>query len=543
MANRIAQVPYPTNEPILSYAPGSPEKKEVLEMYDRLYTTTTEIPMRIGNRDVTTNETSSMHPPHDHQHQLGVYHKANKKNIEDAIATALEARKAWSQMPWESRAAIFLKAADLVAGPYRAKINAATMLAQSKTIFQAEIDAACEYIDFLRFNVQYMQEIYENQPENSPGIWNRLSYRPLEGFVYAVSPFNFTAIAGNLSASVAMMGNVVVWKPSDHQVFSANVLMDVFREAGLPDGVINMVFGDPEMITNTVLESPDFAGIHYTGSTTVFKNLWGKIGTHIDRYRSYPRIVGETGGKDFIIAHPSANPKEVATGIIRGAFEFQGQKCSAASRVYLPQSLAEKVIAEVKSDLKTISMGSPADFKNFVTAVIHRGAYDRLVAAIEQIKKDQDVEIVAGGGYDDSKGYFVEPTVVLTTNPQYDTMSRELFGPLVTLYVYPDAEWSNTLNLVDQTSEYALTGAVYSQDRYALEEALTALENSAGNFYINDKPTGAVVGQQPFGGARGSGTNDKAGSSLNLLRWVSPRLIKETFVPASDYRYPFLEEN
>ena len=543
MANRIAQVPYPTNEPILSYAPGSPEKKEVLEMYDRLYTTTIEIPMRIGNRDVTTDETASMHPPHDHQHQLGVYHKANKKNIEDAIATALEARKAWSQMPWESRAAIFLKAADLVAGPYRAKINAATMLAQSKTIFQAEIDAACEYIDFLRFNVQYMQEIYENQPENSPGIWNRLSYRPLEGFVYAVSPFNFTAIAGNLSASVAMMGNVVVWKPSDHQVFSANVLMDVFREAGLPDGVINMVFGDPEMITNTVLESPDFAGIHYTGSTTVFKNLWGKIGTHIDRYRSYPRIVGETGGKDFIIAHPSANPKEVATGIIRGAFEFQGQKCSAASRVYLPQSLAEKVIAEVKSDLKTISMGSPADFKNFVTAVIHRGAYDRLVAAIEQIKKDQDVEIVAGGGYDDSKGYFIEPTVVLTTNPNYDTMSRELFGPLVTLYVYPDAEWSNTLNLVDQTSEYALTGAVYSQDRYALEEALTALENSAGNFYINDKPTGAVVGQQPFGGARGSGTNDKAGSSLNLLRWVSPRLIKETFVPASDYRYPFLEEN
>jgi 1-pyrroline-5-carboxylate dehydrogenase len=543
MANRIAQVPYPTNEPILSYAPGSPEKKEVLEMYDRLYTTTIEIPMRIGNRDVTTDETASMHPPHDHQHQLGVYHKANKKNIEDAIATALEARKAWSQMPWESRAAIFLKAADLVAGPYRAKINAATMLAQSKTIFQAEIDAACEYIDFLRFNVQYMQEIYENQPENSPGIWNRLSYRPLEGFVYAVSPFNFTAIAGNLSASVAMMGNVVVWKPSDHQVFSANVLMDVFREAGLPDGVINMVFGDPEMITNTVLESPDFAGIHYTGSTTVFKNLWGKIGTHIDRYRSYPRIVGETGGKDFIIAHPSANPKEVATGIIRGAFEFQGQKCSAASRVYLPQSLAEKVIAEVKSDLKTISMGSPADFKNFVTAVIHRGAYDRLVAAIEQIKKDPDVEIVAGGGYDDSKGYFVEPTVVLTTNPHYDTMSRELFGPLVTLYVYPDAEWSKTLNLVDQTSEYALTGAVYSQDRYALEEALTALENSAGNFYINDKPTGAVVGQQPFGGARGSGTNDKAGSSLNLLRWVSPRLIKETFVPASDYRYPFLEEN
>ena len=541
MANRIAQVPYPTNEPILSYAPGSPEKEEVLKMYDALYHDTIEIPMRIGSQDVKTGDTSSMHPPHDHHHLLGTYHKANKKNIVDAIATALEARKAWSQMPWESRAAIFLKAADLVSGPYRAKINAATMLAQSKTIFQAEIDAACEFIDFLRFNVQYMQEIYENQPESSPGIWNRLSYRPLEGFVYAVSPFNFTAIAGNLAASVAMMGNVVVWKPSDHQVFSAKVLMDVFREAGLPDGVINMVFGDPEMITNTVLESPDFAGIHYTGSTTVFRNLWGKIGTNVDRYRSYPRIVGETGGKDFIVAHPSANPKEVATGIIRGAFEFQGQKCSAASRVYLPQSLADKVIAEVKSDLKTISMGSPADFKNFVTAVIHKGAYDRLVAAIEQVKKDQEAEIIAGGGYDNSKGYFIEPTVVLTTNPQYDTMNRELFGPLVTLYVYPDEEWSNTLKQVDQTSEYALTGAVYSQDRYALEEALSALENSAGNFYINDKPTGAVVGQQPFGGARGSGTNDKAGSALNLLRWVSPRLIKETFVPASDYRYPFLE--
>jgi 1-pyrroline-5-carboxylate dehydrogenase len=443
-------------------------------------------------------------------------------------------------MPWESRAAIFLKAAELVAGPYRAKINAATMLAQSKTIFQAEIDASCEYIDFLRFNVQFMQEIYENQPENSSGIWNRVSYRPLEGFVYAISPFNFTAIAGNLPASAAMMGNVVVWKPSDHQVYSANVLMEIFREAGLPDGVINMVFGDPEMITNTVLESPDFAGIHYTGSTSVFRDLWGKIGTNISRYRSYPRIVGETGGKDFIIAHPSSKPKEVAAGIIRGAFEFQGQKCSAASRVYLPHSIANEVIAEVKAELKTIRMGSPADFKNFVTAVIHIGAFERLAQAIEQVKKDADAEIIAGGNYDDSKGYFIEPTVVLTTNPQYDTMVRELFGPLVTIYIYPDKEWSSTLELVDQTSEYALTGAVYSQDRYALEEALTALENSAGNFYINDKPTGAVVGQQPFGGARGSGTNDKAGSASNLLRWVSPRLIKETFVPASDYRYPFL---
>ena len=540
MANSVFQVPYPVNEPILSYAPGSPEKEEVLAMYESLYKSKIEVPMRIGNRNVKTGDTATMHPPHDHQHLLGSYHRATKDNIKNAIETALEARKSWSQMPWESRAAIFLKAAELVAGPYRAKINAATMLAQSKTIFQAEIDASCEYIDFLRFNVQFMQEIYENQPENSSGIWNRVSYRPLEGFVYAVSPFNFTAIAGNLTASAAMMGNVVVWKPSDHQVYSANVLMEIFREAGLPDGVINMVFGDPEMITNTVLESPDFAGIHYTGSTTVFRDLWGKIGTNISRYRSYPRIVGETGGKDFIIAHPSSKPKEVAAGIIRGAFEFQGQKCSAASRVYLPHSIANEVIAEVKAELKTIRMGSPADFKNFVTAVIHIGAFERLAQAIEQVKKDADAEIIAGGNYDDSKGYFIEPTVVLTTNPQYDTMVRELFGPLVTIYIYPDKEWSSTLELVDQTSEYALTGAVYSQDRYALEEALTALENSAGNFYINDKPTGAVVGQQPFGGARGSGTNDKAGSASNLLRWVSPRLIKETFVPASDYRYPFL---
>ena len=540
MANSVFQVPYPVNEPILSYAPGSPEKEEVLAMYESLYKSKIEVPMRIGNRNVKTGDTATMHPPHDHQHLLGSYHRATKDNIKNAIETALEARKSWSQMPWESRAAIFLKAAELVAGPYRAKINAATMLAQSKTIFQAEIDASCEYIDFLRFNVQFMQEIYENQPENSSGIWNRVSYRPLEGFVYAISPFNFTAIAGNLPASAAMMGNVVVWKPSDHQVYSANVLMEIFREAGLPDGVINMVFGDPEMITNTVLESPDFAGIHYPGSTSVFRDLWGKIGTNISRYRSYPRIVGETGGKDFIIAHPSSKPKEVAAGIIRGAFEFQGQKCSAASRVYLPHSIANEVIAEVKAELKTIRMGSPADFKNFVTAVIHIGAFERLAQAIEQVKKDADAEIIAGGNYDDSKGYFIEPTVVLTTNPQYDTMVRELFGPLVTIYIYPDKEWSSTLELVDQTSEYALTGAVYSQDRYALEEALTALENSAGNFYINDKPTGAVVGQQPFGGARGSGTNDKAGSASNLLRWVSPRLIKETFVPASDYRYPFL---
>ena len=541
MSNSIPQVPFPSNEPILSYAPDSSEKNEVLKMYNSMFNKTIEIPMRIGSINVKTGDLGSMSPPHDHNQLLGNYHKATKKNIEDAISIALEARTAWSKMPWQSRAAIFLKAADLVAGPYRAKINAATMLCQSKTIYQAEIDAACELIDFLRFNVQFMHEIYENQPESSPGVWNRLTYRPLEGFIYAVSPFNFTAIAGNLSASAAMMGNVVIWKPSDHQVYSANILMEIFIEAGLPDGIINMVFGDPEMITDTVLKSKEFAGIHYTGSTSVFRNIWSKIGKNINDYNSYPRIVGETGGKDFIVAHPSAKPKEVATGIIRGAFEFQGQKCSAASRVYLPKSKAKSIIKVVKEELKTIKIGSPADFENFITAVIHKGAFDRLVDTIEKIKKDEDVEIIAGGNYDNSKGYFIEPTVVVTSNPNYDTMSRELFGPLVTIYIYPDNDWENTLKLIDKTSDYALTGAVYSQDRYALEEALIALENSAGNFYINDKPTGAVVGQQPFGGARGSGTNDKAGSVLNLLRWVSPRLIKETFVPASDYRYPFME--
>ncbi len=542
MTHSISQVPFPTNEPILSYASGSDERQEVQKLYRQLYKVNIDIPMRIGSRNIRSGIIANMNPPHDHKHSLGTYHKAEAKHIKEAIEASLKAKKAWSKMHWESRASIFLKAAELVAGPYRAKINAATMLAQSKTIHQAEIDAACEYIDFLRFNAYFMQEIYENQPENSQGIWNRISYRPLEGFVYAVSPFNFTAIAGNLCASAAMMGNTVVWKPSDHQVFSAQVLMEIFQEAGLPDGVINMVFGDPEMITNTVLESPNFAGIHYTGSTEIFRGIWGKIGAQIKRYKSYPRIVGETGGKDFIIAHPSSKAKEVATGIIRGAFEFQGQKCSAASRVYLPKSLADKIIENLIADLKTIKMGSPENFENFVTSVIHKGAFDRLANTIKQVQKDNEAEIIYGGNFDDSVGYFVQPTVILTSNPKYNTMTTELFGPLVTLYVYQDDEWSKTLELVDSTSEYALTGAVYSQDRYALEEALNALENSAGNFYINDKPTGAVVGQQPFGGARGSGTNDKAGSAANLLRWVSPRLIKETFVPANDYRYPFLED-
>ena len=443
-------------------------------------------------------------------------------------------------MSWENRAAIFLRAAELIAGPYRSKINAATMIGQSKTIHQAEIDAACELIDFLRFNVQYITDIYSNQPDSDPDAWNRVEYRPLEGFVYAVTPFNFTAIAGNLAASMAMLGNVVVWKPSDSQVYSAKILIDVYKEAGLPDGVINAVFGDPEMISNKVLESRDFAGLHFTGSTVVFNSFWKKIGANISNYKTYPKIVGETGGKDFIIAHPSANAKQVATGISRGAFEFQGQKCSAASRIYLPKSLAEETINYVKEDLATFKMGSPEDMGNFITAVIHEGSFDKLASYIDSVKKDANAEIIAGGNYDKSKGYFIEPTVILTKDPKYTTMCTELFGPVATIYVYDDATWLDTLALVDATSEYALTGAVFSTDRYAITEATNLLENCAGNFYINDKPSGAVVGQQPFGGARASGTNDKAGSAQNLLRWVSPRLIKETLVPPSDYRYPFL---
>jgi len=496
--------------------------------------------MYIGKEEVKKGNTKNMTPPHDHQHVVGQYHLGEKTHVENAINAALEARKQWSQMPWEQRAAIFLKAAELVAGPYRAKINAATMIAQSKTVYQAEIDAACEYIDFLRFNVEFMSQIYEEQPDSSEGVWNRVEYRPLEGFIYAITPFNFTAIAGNLPASAALMGNTVVWKPSDHQIFSAKVLMDIFQEAGVPDGVINMVYGDPVMITDTVLASPDFAGIHFTGSTHVFKDIWKKIGENIHIYKTYPKIVGETGGKDFIIAHPSANAKQVATGISRGAFEFQGQKCSAASRIYLPKSMAEETINYVKEDLATFKMGSPEDMSNFITAVIHEGSFDKLSSYIDSVKTDANAEIIAGGNYDKSKGYFIEPTIILTKDPKYTTMCTELFGPVVTIYVYEDATWLDTLALVDATSEYALTGAIFSTDRYAITEATNLLENCAGNFYINDKPSGAVVGQQPFGGARASGTNDKAGSPQNLLRWVSPRLIKETFTPATDYRYPFL---
>ncbi|MDP5100719.1 MAG: L-glutamate gamma-semialdehyde dehydrogenase [Nonlabens sp.] len=540
MGKGFFNVPVAVNEPIKSYAPGTPEREEVLTAYKKMFNEQTEVPLYINGKDVKTGDTGTIQPPHDHKHKVGTYHKGGKKEVQQAISAALEARKKWSQMAWEQRAGIFLKAAELIAGPYRARINASTMINQSKTIFQAEIDAACELIDFLRFNVQYMTEIYAEQPQSTSGAWNRLEYRPLEGFVYCVTPFNFTAIAGNLPASAALMGNVTVWKPSDHQMLSAHIVMEIFKEAGVPPGVINMVNADPVMMTEEVLSHPDFAGIHFTGSTGVFKSIWTQIGANINTYKTYPRIVGETGGKDFIVAHASAIPEQVATGITRGAFEFQGQKCSAASRAYIPRSLWPAVEKHLKDEISTIKMGSPEDMSNFMTAVIHEGSFDKLASYIDQAKKDSSAQIITGGNYDKSKGYFVEPTVILTTDPKYPTMETELFGPVITIYVYEDADYASMLKLVDETSIYALTGAIFSQDRYALEQATVALENCAGNFYLNDKCTGAVVGQQPFGGARASGTNDKAGSKLNLLRWVSPRMIKETFVTPTDYRYPFL---
>ncbi|GGW72559.1 delta-1-pyrroline-5-carboxylate dehydrogenase [Winogradskyella epiphytica] len=540
MGKGFFNVPVAVNEPVKSYAPGSPEREAVLEAYKSMFNSKVEVPLYINGKDVKTGNTRTMSPPHDHKHIVGEYHLAEKKHVEEAIATALEARTAWAEMPWEQRAGIFLKAAELIAGPYRAKINAATMIAQSKTIHQAEIDSACELIDFLRFNVQFMSDIYMEQPESTSDAWNRVEYRPLEGFTYAVTPFNFTAIAGNLPSCMALMGNVVVWKPSNNQIYSAKVIMDVFKEAGVPAGVINVVFGDPGMITDTVMANPHFSGLHYTGSTPVFQSLWKQIGNNIENYKTYPRIVGETGGKDFIVAHKSAEAKQVATAISRGAFEFQGQKCSAASRAYIPSNLWEDVKTFVIADVKSFKQGSPEDMSNFVTAVINEGSFDKLAKYIDAAKADADAEIIAGGNYDKSKGYFIEPTVIVTTNPKYETMCTELFGPVITIYVYDEDKFTETLKLVDETSEYALTGAILSTCRYAIEEATKALQNAAGNFYINDKPTGAVVGQQPFGGARASGTNDKAGSSQNLLRWVSPRLIKETFVTPVDYRYPFL---
>jgi 1-pyrroline-5-carboxylate dehydrogenase len=541
MSNAFFTVPKAVNEPVKSYKKGSPEREELLATYAKMKKETLDIPMYINGEEVRTGNTSTMHPPHDHKHLLGTYHKADKNNVDQAIETALAAKQEWADTPWEHRAAIFLKAAELLAGPFRARMNASTMLAQSKNVFQAEIDAACEMIDFFRFNAEFMTEVYQNQPESAPGIWNRMEYRPLEGFVYAITPFNFTSIAANLCAAPAMMGNVVVWKPSDHQIYSAKVIVDLFKAAGLPDGVINVVYGDPVMITDTVMNHREFSGLHFTGSTHVFKQLWKTIGTNIENYKTYPRIVGETGGKDFIWAHPSADALEVATAITRGSFEYQGQKCSAASRAYVPQSMWEAVKQKLEQDSASMKMGDPEDPSNFVNAVIHEGSFDKITSYIDAAKNSPDAEIVVGGNYDKSKGYFIEPTVILTSDAKYSTMCTELFGPVITIYVYEDEKWESILKTIDETSDYALTGAIFSGDRYAINTAAKALENSAGNFYINDKPTGAVVGQQPFGGARGSGTNDKAGSVWNLLRWVSNRTIKETFVPPTDYKYPFLD--
>ena len=541
MANGRFNIPYPINEPVLSYEPGSAGRRDVLEEYKRLYNQTDlDVPLYIGSDEIRTDRKVAMHPPHDHKHVLGHFNYGNSEHVHQAIDAAMKARIAWADMPWYERASIFLKAADLVAGPFRAKINAATMLAQSKNVFQAEIDAACEYIDFLRFNAYFLQEIHEIQPDSADGIWNRLEYRPLEGFVFAVTPFNFTAIAGNLCASAALMGNVVVWKPADSQVYSAQVLMEIFQAAGLPDGVINMVTCEGPVAGDVVFKHPDFSGLHFTGSTAVFRHLWKEIGDNIAGYKTYPRIVGETGGKDFVLAHRSAHVDEVVAGLIRGSFEFQGQKCSAASRAYLPDNLWPDIKDSLLSEVKTIKMGTPENPENFVNAVIDRNSFNKIKAYIDFVAKSDDAEILCGGHCDDRVGYFVEPTIVLAKTPMFKTMVEEIFGPVLTIYVYPSEDFEGAMDLVDSTSEYALTGAIFSHDRYAINRATKRLENAAGNFYVNDKPTGAAVGQQPFGGARGSGTNDKAGSVLNLLRWVSPRTIKETRVPAKDYRYPFL---
>ena len=534
------RIPTPVNEPVKAYAPEHPETQKLLATYRSMFDGHLEVPLYIGGETIKTDQTITLTPPHDHQKVIGTAYMGNEQHVQKAIDAALKAKTEWSQLPWEQRAAIFLKAADLLAGPYRDRMNAATMLAQSKNVMQAEIDAACELIDFFRFNVAYMQQVYADQPGSQPGMWNRLEYRPLEGFVFAVTPFNFTSIAANLPAAPAMMGNVVIWKPADSQMYSAQIIMELFHEAGLPDGVINMICVDGPTAGNLIFKHRDFAGLHFTGSTAVFKHLWKEIGNNLDAFRTYPRIVGETGGKDFIVAHPSAHPLEVATAISRGAFEFQGQKCSAASRAYLPASIWPTVKERVIQDVNSFKMGSPENTENFINAVIDRRAFDKIKSYIDYVKTQSDAEIIVGGHCDDSKGYFIQPTVILTQNPKFRTLCEEIFGPVITIYVYPDNQWKETLQLVDETGEYALTGAIFSRDRYAIQEATLALEHAAGNFYINDKPTGAVVGQQPFGGARGSGTNDKAGSYLNLIRWVSPRTIKETFVSPKDYRYPFL---
>jgi 1-pyrroline-5-carboxylate dehydrogenase len=541
MGNAVFTPPAPRNEAVLNYAPGSPERKALQAEYERRMKMSMDAPMWIGGQAVETKDRRKMSPPHRHRHVLGMSHHGEAKHVKAAIDAALKAKRSWENMAFEDRAAIFLKAADLLAGPWRASINAATMLAQGKNCYQAEIDAACELIDFLRFNVHYAQQILRDQPGSSPGVWNRMEYRALEGFVYALTPFNFTAIAGNLPSSAALMGNTVVWKCADSQIYSAHVIMEVFRLAGLPDGVINLVHVSGPMAGEVIFKHREFAGIHFTGSTAVFRTIWRTIGENLPLYRSYPRIVGETGGKDFVLAHPGADPLAVATALSRGAFEFQGQKCSAASRAYIPESLWPVVKKELLADLADMRMGEPGDFRNFIGAVIDEKSFDKIAGYIDGLKKDKkNVKIIAGGTYDKSKGWFIAPTVAVTTDPRSTTMCEEIFGPVLTVHVYPDAKWADTLKLVDSTGDYALTGSVFARERGVIAQATDALRHSAGNFYINDKPTGAVVGQQPFGGARGSGTNDKAGSYLNLLRWTSPRTIKETFVPPTDHRYPFL---
>ena len=534
--------PLPTNEPVLNYAPGSAEKMALKKALKELKSTTMDIPMYIGSKEVRTGKKADIRPPHEHAHILGHFHMGEEKHVKQAIDAALEARSAWSNMSWEQRAHIFLKAADLLATKYRPYINAATMLGQSKNAFQAEIDAACELIDFLRFNVHFLSEIYKQQPISGPGMHNRLEYRPLEGFVLAITPFNFTAIGGNLPTSAALCGNVVVWKCAYTQIYSAQLFMRILKEAGLPDGVINLIYVSGPTVGGVCFNHRDFAGVHFTGSTGVFNNMWETIGKNMSLYKCYPRIVGETGGKDFVLAHASANPDVVATALLRGAFEYQGQKCSAASRAYIPSNLAEAVKKKLTEGVKSFQMGSVEDFRNFINAVIDEKSFDNIKRYIDAAKKDPKCQILVGGKCDKKNGYFIQPTVIETKNPRSLTMCEEIFGPVLTIYVYPAGQFEKAMDLVDNTSPYALTGSILSQDRGAIDRATTRLRHAAGNFYINDKPTGAVVGQQPFGGARASGTNDKAGSMLNLLRWLSPRTIKETFNPPTDYHYPFHQE-
>ena len=541
MNNAFFEIPVPINEPIKDYKSGSIERKELIETINYMKKNPVDIPMYIGDKKIKTQNKIEISAPHNHKLHLGTFNEGDASHVKMAIESAMKAKNEWASMSWQSRASIFLKAAELIAGPYRSKINASTMLGQSKNIFQAEIDAACEFIDFLNFNASYMEEIYKNQPESSDGMWNRLDYRPLEGFVFAISPFNFTSIAGNLCAAPALMGNTIIWKPAYPQIYSANVIMEVFKEAGLPDGVINLIYVDGPVAGDIIFKNKDFSGLHFTGSTAVFKNLWKEISDNIDCYKSYPRIVGETGGKDYIIAHKSAIPDEVSTAIVRGCFEFQGQKCSAPSRVYIPKNLWDKVKNNLLNDIKSIQMGDPEDFKNFVNAVIEEKAFDKISSYIDDGKKDKDLELLIGGNYDKSKGYFIEPTVFITSNPKNKLMVEEVFGPVTCIYIYDENKYEETLHLVDETSPYALTGAVFAKEQVAIDTASKILEYSAGNFYINDKPTGAVVGQQPFGGGRASGTNDKAGSYLNLLRWVSPRTIKEVFNTPKNYKYPFMD--